>query len=185
MPLITQTSLECDKIIPGSANTAKRITTQLNTVINLKIKNHKSIANVLLSTQKSTPTNIQPDGHDTDHRAIIIKTKIDPEILHILDTILEGKIFPMTGCQKKRISEIATREDPQATPEDKTILIVVDTQVVITNQTTEKIGDKAPIREISHELDLIAEIGKILDIGLRNNTTGHDGQVCTSTNERK
>ena len=154
-------------------------------MINLKIKNHKSVANGLLSTQKSTPTKIQADGHNTDHRAIIIKTKIDPEILHILDTIPEGKIFLMTGGHKTLISETAREEDSQATSEDKTIMIIVDTLVVITDLTTEKIGDKAPIREISHELDLIAEIGKILDIGLRNNMTGHDGPVCTSTNEKK
>ena len=61
--------------------------------------------------------------------------------------------------------------------ESKTIMIIVDTLVVITDLTTEKICDKAPIREISENLDLVEDIDKILDIGHRNNTTGHNGPV--------
>ena len=100
--------------------------------------------------------------------------------------IPEGKTLPMTGGHRTLITEIATEEDPPTTPEeDKTIIIIVDILVVITDLTTEKTGDRPPIREISHNLDLIAEIGKILDIGLRNNTTGQDGPECTLTNERE
>ena len=107
-------------------------------------------------------------------------------MLHLLDTIPEGEILSMAGGHKRLITTIATEEDPHATPvEDKTIMTIVDNLPVITDLTTKKICSQAPIREISHDLDLIAEVGKILDIGCRNNTTGHDGPVCTLTNEKK
>ena len=86
----------------------------------------------------------------------------------------------MAGGQKTLITTIVTDEDLQAsdTEEDKMIMIIVDSLIVITDLTTEKIGNTAPIHEICHDLDLIADIGKILDIGPGNNTIGHDGQCA-------
>ena len=63
-------------------------------MINLKTKNHMGVADDLLSTQKSTLTNIQASGHETDYRTITIKAQIDPEILHLLDTIPVAKTPP-------------------------------------------------------------------------------------------
>ena len=93
-----------------------RITKQLNTVINFK--SQKSVADDLPSTQKSTLTNIQADGHEGNHRAITIKDQIDPEILHLLDTIPEGKTLLMTGGHKTLMTTTATEEDSQRIQEE-------------------------------------------------------------------